>query len=188
MRKRSRFSICLVNENKEFYLLWTRPDWGINYPNLRWDLYGTGEVDKAIYKLSSSFLLSLEILISGARLNAFHPFLNPCCWSCKGDKICIFYYRSMPTSAALDVVARHLNLKFFEVHCWNIEPWILALHLTWDLTYWILYLISRCLLVGNFLGTWWMLVCVQYVVKKVLALVGNTFLFLQLPARDTCCN
>lgn len=26
-------------------------------------------------------------------------------------------YRSMPTSAALDVVAKHLNLKFFEVFC-----------------------------------------------------------------------
>lgn len=73
----------------------------------------------------------------------------------------------MPTSAALDVVAKNLNLKFFEVSIRTVSHMIFKMpdkHIIWKPYF-------RCLLGGNFLGTWWMLECAQFVVKKALALV-----------------
>lgn len=56
--------------------------------------------------------LRLKRLYSGVYISVYHSTI----FSLLILNIHILIFRSMPTSAALDVVAKNLGLKFFEVH------------------------------------------------------------------------
>jgi hypothetical protein len=88
--------------------------------------------------------------------------------------VCVFAVsRSMPTSAALDVVAKNLNLKFFEV-CHGLINFLYgsSFAIVWSYNLVIHCSNARFQLDGSFLVIWWMLVYVQFAGKKVLELVS----------------
>jgi hypothetical protein len=78
----------------------------------------------------------------------------------------------MLTSAALDAVARHLNLKFFEVF-FGTANFLLLSSCAVGLGAFIFLLNARYPLGGNSLVIYWMLDYVQFMGKKVLELVGR---------------